>query len=50
LKQLSIRSEALELAYYGGFTQAELAERLGSPSVPSEQNVHGSLADARVAA
>jgi RNA polymerase sigma-70 factor (ECF subfamily) len=23
--------EALELAYYGGFSQAELAERLGQP-------------------
>ena len=24
-------SEALELAYFGGFTQSELAERLGLP-------------------
>jgi RNA polymerase sigma-70 factor (ECF subfamily) len=32
LKQLSDpQREALELAYYGGFTQAELAERLGQP-------------------
>jgi RNA polymerase sigma-70 factor (ECF subfamily) len=32
LKQLSDpQREALELAYYGGFTQAELAEKLGQP-------------------
>jgi len=32
LKQLADQQrEALELAYYGGFTQSELAERLGQP-------------------
>ncbi len=32
LKQLPDRErEAIELAYYGGFSQAELAERLGQP-------------------
>ena len=48
LKQLPDQQrEALELAYYGGFSQTELAERLGQPVGTIKSRMFTGLAQLR---
>src|SRR6185295_17621739 len=42
-----MQREALELAYYGGFTQSELAERLGQPLGTIKSRMFSGLAQLR---